>query len=110
VEIETILQKAGLQGYFETIVSAEQVEKNKPAPDGFLLALERLNENHTPAIEPGECIVVEDSHWGLEAANAAKMKSVAVTNSYSADILKPYDAVVDNLSELTIEQLNKICN
>ncbi len=110
VEIETILKKSNLTANFETIVSAEQVEKNKPAPDGFLMALERLNQNHIPAIEPTECIVIEDSHWGLEAANAAGMKAVAVTNSYAADELKPYDAVVENLSELTIEQLKNICS
>lgn len=109
-EIELVLNKAGLQHYFETIVSAEQVASGKPAPDGFLLALKRLNEKRSGTIEPGRCVVVEDSHWGLQATAAAKMHSIAVTNSYAAEELKSADIVVDNLRQLTIEKLNQICN
>lgn len=108
-EIEFVLEKAYLKSCFQTIVSAEQVENGKPAPDGFLLTLERLNESNKPQIEPNQCVVVEDSCWGLEAARAANMKTVAVTNSYSADELESADKIVGHLSELTIEALNKIC-
>lgn len=108
-EIELILDKADMRGYFETIVSADQVTKGKPDPEGFLLALERLNSKRSEAIEAGQCVVIEDSRWGLEAAEAAKMHPVAVTTSYPADELKPTEAIVDNLSELTLEQLNEIC-
>lgn len=108
-EIESILNRASLQEYFETIVSADQVAKSKPAPDGFLLALERLNINHTPAISAGQCVVIEDSRWGLKAGNAAGMKTIAVTNSYPADQLKSADMVVKHLNELTLEQMNTLC-
>ncbi|MFA5555006.1 MAG: HAD family phosphatase [Phycisphaerae bacterium] len=107
-EIEFILNKADLQKFFEVIVSAEQVKKGKPAPDGFLLALEKLNKKHKD-IRPNECVVIEDSRWGLEAACAAKMHSVAVTNSYSEEHLKGCDIVVNSLRELTIDKLNQIC-
>ncbi|MGD9109825.1 MAG: HAD family phosphatase [Phycisphaerales bacterium] len=108
-EIELILDKTDMRGYFETIVSADQITKGKPNPEGFLLAMERLNSKRSEAIEAGQCVVIEDSRWGLEAAEAAKMHPVAVTTSYSADELKPAEAIVDNLRELTLEQLNEIC-
>ncbi len=108
-EIELILDKADLRRFFEVIVSAEQVAKGKPAPDGFLLTLEKLNEKSSEPIKANECVVVEDSHWGLEAAKAAGMHTVAVTNSYSADELGLAEIVVDSLSELTMEDLQNLC-
>ena len=108
-EIELILKGAGLRDFFEVIVSAEQVKKGKPDPEGFLLALKLLNKKAVPKIKPSECVVIEDSRWGLEAAKAAGMLPIAVTNSYSADQLKPADKIVENLSELTIPDLQSLC-
>jgi beta-phosphoglucomutase-like phosphatase (HAD superfamily) len=72
-EIELILGESGLRDFFVVIVSAEQVKKGKPHPDGFLLTLQRLNSTVIPAkagiqkpILPEQCIVIEDSNWGLE--------------------------------------------
>jgi beta-phosphoglucomutase len=109
-EIEMILKGAGLRNYFDVIVSAEQVEKGKPDPEGFLLALKLLNKKANQSINPQDCIVIEDSHWGLEAARAAGMHPLAVTNTYSADQLKPSDKTIANLSELTLPDLNSLCS
>jgi len=108
-DIEMILAKAALADSFEVIVSAEQVRKGKPDPEGFLLALDRLNEKSTQPIAAGECIVIEDSHWGLEAAIAAEMHTVAVTNSYTADQLNMADTIITRLDELTMEDLHRLC-
>jgi beta-phosphoglucomutase len=108
-EIEILLKGANLRDYFDVIVSAEQVKKGKPDPEGFVLTLELLNKKRFTPIEPSACIVIEDSHWGLEAAKKAGMHPVAVTNSYSADKLKPADKVVGNLSELTLDDLQSVC-
>jgi beta-phosphoglucomutase len=108
-EIELILQEAGLRGLFRAIVSAEHVRKGKPDPEGFLLALERLNADVRSPIAAEQCIVVEDSHWGLRAAVAAGMHTVAVTNTYDADQLSISERVVSKLSELTIKDLRQLC-
>ncbi|MHC4122373.1 MAG: HAD family hydrolase [Planctomycetota bacterium] len=108
-EIELILEDAKLRSYFEIIVAAEHVKKGKPYPDGFLLALKMLNEKTSNSFEPAECIAIEDSLWGLKAAKAAGMHRVAVTNSYDSDELNMAEKVVDNLSELNIEQLRAVC-
>jgi beta-phosphoglucomutase-like phosphatase (HAD superfamily) len=104
-----IIKGAGLRDYFEVIVSAEQVKRGKPDPEGFLLALKLLNKKTTQQIKPQDCIVIEDSRWGLEAAKAAGMRCVAVTNSYAADQLKPSDKTIANLGELSIDDLNTLC-
>jgi len=109
-EVELILEEARLRHLFEAIVSGDQVKKGKPDPEGFLLSLQRLNENRENPITAKQCIAIEDSHWGLEAAKAAGMHTVAVTNSYDAEQLSIAEKIVDRLSELRISDLQLICS
>ena len=109
VEIEVVLEESRLRHFFAEIVSAEQVKKGKPHPEGFLLALQKLNKNCLPPIVAGECIVIEDSHWGLQAGNAAGMHTIAVTNSYDAEQLTIAEKIVSQLNELTINDLQQLC-
>ncbi len=108
-EIELILEQARLRHFFTVIVSAEQVKKGKPNPDGFLLTLRKLNNNRQHLITAEQCVVIEDSHWGLEAAKKAGMHTVAVTNSYDADELSLAEKIVPRLDELNISDLQKLC-
>jgi len=114
-EIELLLEDAKLRHFFTTIVSAEHVKKGKPHPDGFLLALKKLNSvipaqagNQNP-IRADQCIVIEDSLWGLQAAKAAGMHSIAVTNSYDAEQLHLAEKIVDKLSDLSMNDLQQLC-
>lgn len=108
-EIKLILGQARLGSFFEVIVSAEQIKKGKPDPEGFLLTLQKLNEGQQEPIAGEQCIVIEDSHWGLEAAKAAGMHTIAVTNSYSAEQLAMAERIVGSLTELSIGDLQKLC-
>jgi len=108
-EIELILEDANLRGFFEVIVSAEEVKRGKPHPEGFLLTLKRLNANGVTRIAPKRCVVIEDSHWGLKAAQAAGMQTIAVTNTYAAEELSSAGKVVARLSDLTMEGLAGLC-
>lgn len=109
-EIEIILEQAKLSHFFDVIVSAEQVRKGKPNPEGFLLTLKELNKKSSTPVSPKQCVVIEDSRWGLEAAEAAKMHSVAITNSYEAEQLVPSDKIIDHFSELSLKELEELCN
>jgi beta-phosphoglucomutase len=108
-EIKLILEYGGLQSFFHVIVSANQVKKGKPHPEGLLLALEKLNKKEQHPISASQCIVIEDSRWGLEAARAAGMHTIAVTNSYDAKQLAMAEKIVTNLKELTVDDLLKLC-
>jgi beta-phosphoglucomutase len=109
-EIELILDESNLRRYFEVIVSAEEVTRGKPDPEGFLLALQKLNDLWPEPITAEWCIVIEDSHWGLKAARAAGMRTIAVTNTYDAAQLKQADKVVARLDDLTLDDLRRICS
>ncbi len=109
-EVEMILEEARLRHLFEVIVAAEQVKKGKPDPEGFLLSLQRLNESRENPITANQCIVIEDSHWGLEAAKAAGMHTIAVTNSYDAEQLRMAEKIVARLNELGMNDLQQLCS
>jgi HAD superfamily hydrolase (TIGR01509 family) len=70
--VHRTLELIGLGSTFPIVVTAEDVERGKPAPDMFLLAAERMG------VPPGECVVFEDSVFGLQAAASAGMASVLV--------------------------------
>lgn len=104
-EIEFVLESAGICSAFNVIVSAEDVSEGKPNPECFNKALERLNGIGGERIKKDECLVIEDSIAGIEAAKAAGMLCVAVTNTYSRDRLTLADRVVKELSEINFENL-----
>ena len=109
-EIKLMLSMSGFSEAFEVIVAADHVSKGKPDPEGYLLALERLNSNGDMKINPQECIVIEDSQWGLEAAGAANMRRIAVTNTYHEDILAPIaEMTVSNLADVSMEKIKSLC-
>jgi beta-phosphoglucomutase family hydrolase len=70
--IRRLLAAVGLGSTFAQVVSAEQVPHGKPAPDVFLETARRLG------VAPLDCVVVEDSWPGVEAAHRAFMRCIAV--------------------------------
>lgn len=94
--IKNNLEKTGVNHYIDVIASGEEVENGKPAPDVFLLAAERLN------ISPENCLVLEDSKFGIQAAHSANMRVIMVPDSIKPDeeIKKLTYKIVANLSEV----------
>ncbi len=76
------LTHAGLMQHFAAVITREDVENPKPAPDPFLKAAERLG------VAPEDCLVLEDSYHGIAAAHAAGAMPIMVP-----DLLAPTDAV-----------------
>ena len=96
-EIEMILEKIDLMKCFRAIVAAEDVNEGKPNPEIFNKALELLNQRESKgSIDPSECLAIEDSKEGIRAAQTARMKCLAVTNSHSAGDLSEADTVVNS--------------
>ncbi len=109
-DIKIMLEDSGLADYFDVIVTADDVEKGKPDPEGYLLALKKLNGIPDVLIAAKQCVVIEDSHWGIVAAKKAGMKVVAVTNSYPAGELKEADVIIKSVKQLKISDLQKLCS
>jgi HAD superfamily hydrolase (TIGR01509 family) len=102
-EIELILQTAGMRTDFEHITAAEDVRNGKPDPEGYLHALRSLNRN-APVLAP-ECLVIEDTLFGIQAAHAAGMRCLAVSTTFPADQLASADAIASTLKGYDIESL-----
>ncbi len=100
-----VLKESGLSKYFDAVASIDDVSRGKPAPDIFLYAAKKLG------VPPTECVVFEDSPFGIRAAKAARMKSVAVlTSLHSREELekeKP-DLVVDSLKDVEFRLLTTL--
>jgi HAD superfamily hydrolase (TIGR01509 family) len=98
--IEIILKKLEVYHLFDIIVSGDEVENGKPAPDIFVETATRLN------VKPSDCIAVEDSFNGVKAANAAGMYCLGYhnPNSGSQDI-SAADEIINSFSNINIEDL-----
>jgi HAD superfamily hydrolase (TIGR01509 family) len=72
------LAELGLTATFPIIVRGDEVGRGKPAPDVFIEAARRLG------VAAAECLVFEDAPMGIEAAQAAGMRVVALTTSFPA--------------------------
>ena len=96
--IELVLELAGIAERFEAVVSSEEVERGKPAPDVYLEAARRLGA------EPTRCAAIEDSENGLLAARAAGMRVIAIPNRDfppGEKALAAASTVLTSLEELT---------
>ena len=80
----------------DTLVTADDVEQGKPAPDPYRLAAEQLG------IHPRKCLVFEDAPAGVESAHRAGARVIAVASTNPPNALAAADAVVDRLAEVTI--------
>jgi beta-phosphoglucomutase-like phosphatase (HAD superfamily) len=89
-EIVPALQAAGLGDAFSVVVAIEDVERGKPDPAGYLLALELLGGE----IAPGDVTVFEDTEAGVASAKAAGMRCVAVPGTHTPERL----ALADELA------------
>lgn len=76
--VTSTLEKTGLSALFKVVVTADDVQHGKPAPDMFLLAARLMG------VEPARCLVFEDGEPGMKAAEAAGMKCVFVPSRASA--------------------------
>ncbi len=66
------MEAINIANLFDIIITQDDVEKSKPAPDLFLLAAKRMG------VAPDKCLVFEDSHLGIQAAELAGMASCLV--------------------------------
>ena len=114
--IEDVLARAGLEKAFAVVVSAEDVSACKPNPACVNRALEKLNEARRAAgqsaLAPAECLVIEDSPPGIEAARVAGMRTLGVTNTVSEQALRAAgaDVVTASLADWTDDAVRHVFN
>jgi len=94
--VAKLLSEKRIGGYFDVVVSADEIFKPKPDPEVFLVSATKLG------VKPEDCVVVEDSVFGVRAAKAAEMKCIAVSSgAYSGEELQEEnpDLMINSLVE-----------
>lgn len=101
--IDTVLDVCGLRGYFEVVVSGEIFRESKPHPEIYIHTLELLR------LRSEDCLVVEDSVYGIEAAVNAGIRVIAKKDHRFGIDQSKADYYVDDLLEIkgVLEALNK---
>jgi HAD superfamily hydrolase (TIGR01509 family) len=113
-EIGYIFERARLAPLFSIVVSAEDVEVCKPAPDCYLKGVEKLNEFHRqsgkPSVAASECLAIEDSPPGIASARAAGMRTLGVTNTVTEAELRNAgaDVVTKDLADWNNEAVKLV--
>ncbi len=109
-EIELVLEKANLRAAFDVIVAAEDISISKPSPQGYLQAITQLNTQFIDLnLQPADCLAIEDSFPGLEAAHHAKIPVVGVAHTYPFHMMqRRANWAVDSFAQLEVERLIRV--
>jgi HAD superfamily hydrolase (TIGR01509 family) len=89
-EVETILEKNIGSKYFDFIITGDDIEKGKPDPEPFMIALNKMN------LPASQVIVVENSPLGVEAANKAGLECIITLNNTPLDIQNDFKGVMSS--------------
>ncbi|OGM20413.1 hypothetical protein A2714_01710 [Candidatus Woesebacteria bacterium RIFCSPHIGHO2_01_FULL_38_9] len=98
--VQKVFGHIEIENYFDSVTTGEEVSYKKPDPEIFLMASEKLG------VDPGNCLVIEDSAAGIEAARKANMRVVAIVRDEKhAETLKKANLVVNNFPEITPDKI-----
>lgn len=102
-QTDKILDTMGLQDIFDVITTVDEVLYSKPDPDIFTLTADKLG------LERYECLVIEDAPSGIEAAERAGMKVVAISsNEDDTKNLTKANLIIENFSEITPQAIDQL--
>lgn len=103
VVAERLLQRLEISEAFAGIVGSDNVAKVKPAPDGYLAAIELAG------VKAAEGVAIEDSPRGVAAGHAAGLAVVAAPTESLQDLEFPgADLLVPSLEELSVGRLRDL--
>ena len=100
-----ILSQLGIRKFFQELISFEDCSKGKPHPDPFLKAAQIL------CVSCPRCLVIEDSIYGVTAAQAAGMRCIQVrTEEIESSGKELSDWQVKSLEEVSVDQITQLIN
>jgi HAD superfamily hydrolase (TIGR01509 family) len=97
--VDALVDELCIRPYFDALVTPGDLP-GKPNPAVFLLAARQL------CVSPSDCLVIEDSTPGVQAAKQGGMRCLAVTTTNPPEALTQADLVVETLAQLTNQQVN----
>lgn len=99
--IETVLRVLNAEKYFTQLFSGEHMP-SKPDPEVFLMALSKFEYG------PEECLIIEDSPHGIQAAKTLGIKCIAAAITFPPEQLSDADLVLENLEQLQFSHINEL--
>jgi HAD superfamily hydrolase (TIGR01509 family) len=99
--VEELVNVLAIRDFFDALVTPGDLP-GKPDPAVFLKAAKQVG------VSSKDCIVIEDSIPGIQAAKSACMHCIAVTTTNPPGLLTQADIIVDSMAELTIEQIESL--
>jgi HAD superfamily hydrolase (TIGR01509 family) len=102
--LDFIDARIGLRSRLHAVVHGAEVERGKPAPDGWLLLARRLD------LDPGRCVVIEDAPAGIAAGRAAGMAVAAVATTHRPAALAGADRVFERVADLRAADLRTMAD
>lgn len=107
-DIAPIFKVLKLETAFDVVVTADDVRASKPDPACYRLAVKRLGDRHGRVFDAPSCLAIEDTPAGITAAKGARLRVLALTNSYDREYLDLADHVHDTLEGMTLASLRAI--
>ena len=99
VNIDFMFDHVPIRHFFEQVINSTHIQNGKPDPEIFITTARKLQ------VYPENCVVFEDSIAGVEAANAAGMKVVALTTTHTLEELHDADLVIDDYTQISYGKL-----
>jgi len=81
----------------QRLITADDVSSGKPSPEPYLQGAALLG------MAPADCLVIEDTPAGVQAARSAGMQVIALSTTYPVDELKAADGIVNSLAAINIK-------
>jgi beta-phosphoglucomutase len=106
-EAQWILEQSHWLPYFSAVVTGDDITHSKPDPEGYCLAIDRLNQAHPDlGLLPWECLAVEDSPAGMQAAQGAGIPVVGVAHTLPFHMVqRRADWAIDRLIDLELPRV-----
>lgn len=101
-QTDKILDIIDLQDVFDVVTTGDEVIYNKPDPYVFTVTADKLG------VERSDCLVLEDSPAGIEAAKRAGMKVIAIASDDGLDKISKADLIVESFSEITPQVIDQL--
>jgi HAD superfamily hydrolase (TIGR01509 family) len=102
-DVDMVVQGLNIADFFEVLATGDEVAEGKPNPALFQLAANRLQ------LPVDQCVAVEDSNPGLQAAKSAGMKCIIVPHQHTAhQDFSTADKIVGSLDEVTFDLIRSL--
>ena len=99
INLDFVLDKLEIRGFFDVLVDETYVKNAKPDPEIYLVASKKLG------VDPENCVVIEDSIFGIQSALAAGMKVIGITTTFPFERINFSDKVINRFDEIGISDI-----